>query len=490
MQGPDVLRKLFFLRAALIVLAAIFSSRAYTQLCNGSLGDPVVDITFGSGGGSSPYVPSGSYIYTPSNCPNDGYYTITKTTSGCFNGTWFNITNDHTGGGAFMLVNASYAPGDFFLTTVTGLCPNTTYEFAAWVINVVNNPNSILPELTFSVETPAGTVLNSFNTGDIHVTSSPEWKQYGFYFTTPPNNPVIVLRITNHAPGGNGNDLGLDDITFRPCGPKITANIIGSASDTVDVCEGDNNHYTYTLNAPVPSGYTSPLYQWQSSTDNGMTWNDIAGATTLTYQTPIIQTAGNYGYRLTVIESGVANISSCKIASNALMINVHPKPSVNAGPDRVMLINNPVTLSGTASGDQITYSWSPDEYISDTAILDPVVSPPSGITYTLSARSSWGCTNADNVYVKVVNGIYVPTAFTPNGDGRNDRWEIPFLDPSFRGTVSVFNRWGQLLYHVSSAKVSWDGTVNGVPQPSGVYVYWITFKNINMTLKGTFSLIR
>jgi gliding motility-associated-like protein len=490
-RGPVVFRKFFHLRPVLILLTAFFSSGIQAQLCNGSLGDPVVNITFGDGsGGASSYVPTGSYTYIPSTCPNDGYYTITKSTSNCFNGTWFNISNDHTGGGAFMLVNASYTPGDFFLTTVTDLCPNTTYEFAAWIINVMNNPNSILPELTFSVESPDGTVLNSFNTGDIHVTSAPEWKQYGFYFTTPANNPVIVLRITNHAPGGNGNDLGLDDITFRPCGPKITANIMGSGSDTVDVCEGDNNSYTYSFNAPVPAGYLSPLYQWQSSTDKGATWNDIPGATTLTYQTPSIHAVGNYWYRLTVIESSVANISSCKIASNTLMINVHPKPPVDAGPDRIMLINNPVTLSGSAAGDQVTYSWTPDEYISDTAIFDPVVSPPSDITYTLTARSTWGCTNADNVHVKVVTGIFIPTAFTPNGDGKNDRWEIPFLDPSFGGTVNVFDRWGQLVYHVSSEKVSWDGTMNGVPQASGVYVYWITLKNYGLELKGTFTLIR
>lgn len=490
MQGPVVLRYFSLLRPVFVLLAWILSSPIHAQLCDGSLGDPVVDITFGDGtDGASSYVPSASYTYTASDCPNDGYYTITKATSGCFNGVWHTISNDHTGGGAFMLVNASYTPGDFFLATVTDLCPNTTYEFAAWVVNVMNVTNSILPELTFSVETPDGTVLNYFNTEDIHVTSSPEWKQYGFYFTTPANNPVIVLRITNHAPGGFGNDLGLDDITFRPCGPKISAGIAGSGTDTVDVCEGNTNGYTYSLNAPVPSGYSSPLYQWQASADKGVTWNNIPGATTLTYQTPSLYAVGNYWYRLTVIESSVANISSCRIASDPLVINIHPKPVVNAGPDRIMLANNPITLSGSVE-DLATYSWSPDEYISDTSQLDPVVSPPGDFTYTLSAESSWGCTNADSVNVKVVAGIFVPTAFTPNGDGKNDRWEIPFLDPSFGGTVSVFNRWGRVVYHVSAAKVSWDGTLDGIPQPSGVYVYVITFSNNSMVLKGTVTLIR
>lgn len=488
---PYDLKRVLFFPHVLILLAVVISSPLYAQLCNGSFGDPIVNITFGSGSGSSSYVPTGSYSYTSSTCPNDGYYTITNSTSGCFGNTWFDIQNDHTGGGAFLLVNASFVPGDFFVTTVSDLCPNTTYEFAAWIINVMKMPNSILPNLTFSVETPGGTVLNSFDTGNIPVTSSPEWKQYGFIFTTPPNNPVIVLRITNHAPGGNGNDLGLDDITFRPCGANISAHIAGVVnSDTVNVCETGGNGFQYSLNAATPSGYITPLYQWQMSADSGKSWSDIAGATTLSYQTPFVHAAGRYCYRLTVVEASVANVSSCRIASDVLTINVHPKPVVNAGPDRIMLVNNPITLSGSADGEQITYSWSPDRFINDVHQLNPAVSPPADITYTLSATSSWGCSNADSMRIKVVADIFVPTAFTPNGDGKNDRWEIPFLDPSFGGTVSVFDRWGRMVYHVSSSKVSWDGTVNGIPQPAGTYVYFITFKNNSRMLKGTITLIR
>ena len=60
-----------------------------------------------------------------------------------------------------MLVNASYTPGDFFVTTVSGLCPNTDYEFAAWIMNVLNR-SGIKPNVTFSIEAPNGTVLQQF----------------------------------------------------------------------------------------------------------------------------------------------------------------------------------------------------------------------------------------------------------------------------------------------------------------------------------------
>jgi gliding motility-associated-like protein len=472
-------------RLLFFVFIVAFSGSLKAQLCNGSLGDPVVNITFGSGNGSG-FAPSNSYTYTSSSCPDDGFYTITHSTSNCFGNTWHTVLTDHTGNGDFMLVNASYNPGDFFVTTVTDLCPNTTYEFAAWIMNVLSRIGGIMPNITFKIETPAGILLKEFNTGDINTTFQPEWKQYGFFFTTPSDNAKIVLRMTNNAPGGLGNDLALDDITFRPCGPTITASILGNR-DTVDVCEGNTN--TYTFNAAVSSSYISPVYQWQVSTDKGETWKDIAGASTTSYQR-LPSAAGNYWYRFAVVEASAAGLTSCRIASNTVRINVHAKPHVDAGPDRIVLTGNNVTLSAKLEGENASFSWAPDTYINNIHELNPTVSPIADIVYTLSAKSEYGCANEDNVLVKVVTGIYIPTAFTPNNDGKNDTWKIPFLDPAFGGEVSVFNRYGQLVYHCVDAIVSWDGRCNGILQPSGVYVYFITFKTSNLRMKGMVTLIR
>ena len=136
------------------------------------------------------------------------------------------------------------------------------------------------------------------------------------------------------------------------------------------------------------------------------------------------------------------------------------------------------------------YSWSPNSFIDDIQKLTPVVNPPADMDYKLSATTSFGCNSEDFVHVKVVTGIYVPTAFTPNGDGINDKWEIPFLDPAFGATVNVFNRYGQIVYHAEGQTVSWDGTINGAPQGSGAYVYVITFKQSTLKLNGTLLLVR
>lgn len=480
--------KEFVIRKWLCTLLALtcISWMAGAQLCTGSLGDPVVNITFGTGGGNtSVYTPPG-YSYDASACPNDGYYTITGYTSGCFGNAWHTVNNDHTGGGNFMLVNASYQPADFFLYTVRGLCPNTTYEFSAWIMNVLISPTGIQPNLTFRIETPAGAVLNTFNTGDIPVTPVPQWDQYGFYFTTTAGNPDVVLRITNNAPGGIGNDLALDDISFRPCGPVLSSSILGNSNE-IDICYYDQPGYTF--NAVISPGFLNPVFQWQLSTDSAATWKDIAGATNLVYQRqPTV--AGHYWYRLTVAEDGNSGIQSCRIASNVLRVNVRPKPQVNGGPDRIIIKGGSVQLSATATGENIIHTWLPPDGLSDVTVLDPVASPASDTYYTLRATSAYGCVSEDYVMVKVVAGIFVPTAFTPNNDGRNDYWRIPYLDPLQGATVSVFNRYGQLVYQAAGTAVSWDGTFKGIPQNTGTYVYLIQFKDGTPDMKGTFTLFR
>jgi gliding motility-associated-like protein len=89
-----------------------------------------------------------------------------------------------------------------------------------------------------------------------------------------------------------------------------------------------------------------------------------------------------------------------------------------------------------------------------------------------------------------VAGIFVPNAFTPNNDGKNDSWHIPYLDPLLEASVNVYNRYGQLIYHAEGVTVDWDGTYKGFPQPSGTYVYSIKFKSTYPDMKGTISLIR
>jgi gliding motility-associated-like protein len=621
------------------------------QLCQGSLGDPIVNTNFGNGANPGPPLAAATttYQYVTNDCPNDGFYTVRNNTSACFANSWHSFTSDHTGdpNGYFMLVNASVQPSAFYLDTVRGLCGNTTYEFAAWIMNVILpsacSGNANQPNLTFSIEKTDGTVLQTYNTGNIPHLSSPTWKQYGFFFTTPVGVTDIVLRIFNNAPGGCGNDLALDDITFRPCGPLLDPSIIGTQSDTTSLCEGTAGSYTFTCS--VSGGFNNPVYQWQQRINN-TTWTDMAGETNLSLLKafPANTPAGIYEYRLSVAEIGNLGSPQCRINSQPLRVIINTKPvttainngpvcerttatltatggtqyqwsgpngftgsgspllltniqlnqagkyyvtvtnavgcnktdstviivnpapvastsfanasicvgdsiqliaaggppynwippaglsnatvfnpkaspaqttvysvivtnaagcadtatstialtslaTVNAGPDKVILKGQRIQLSGAATGQGISSSWSPPLYINDIYSTQPYVNPPADISYILTAVS--GCnTVADTMFVKVYNDIFIPNAFTPDGNGTNDTWNINALEayPGFE--LFIFNRYGQLVFKTNKAPVAWDGKYNGKPCMNGVYTYVIKTGNNKEPIKGTVMIIR
>ncbi|MDX1407248.1 MAG: hypothetical protein R3330_03915, partial [Saprospiraceae bacterium] len=190
-------------------------------LCRGSLGENIFEQgDFGSGPevlvGTDPGIAPG-YRYTTWMPVNDGFYTITNNT-----GAWYRIwptwllIRDHSPDpyGYMMVVNASYQPGVFYEQTVTGLCANTTYEFSADVINLIRTdvPGHIRPNVSFLIDG-----VEYYTTGSIPQDET--WKQVGFTFTSEPDQTEVRLTLRNNAPGGRGNDLALDNISFRACGP-------------------------------------------------------------------------------------------------------------------------------------------------------------------------------------------------------------------------------------------------------------------------------
>ena len=377
------------------------------QLCKGSLGDPVINITFGNGAntGNPLAAATTTYTFVTTSCPNDGMYTVTNSTSNCFGNSWHTLSQDHTGGGSgyMMLINASYDPGDFYVDTVHGLCANTTYEFAAWIVNVLR-PGSctgsglhpIKPNLTFSIETLSGTILQTQKTGDIPEDYSPTWKQYALSFRTPQGVNDVIVRLSNNAPGGCGNDLALDDITFRACGPQVTASISGENSLSKDIC--DYNKTVYTLKGNISAGYTTPAYQWQTSTDS-INWTDIPNATTTTFNRQPTA-AGTYYYRLAVAEGVNINSSHCRIASNNISFHINKKPVTSASS------NSPVcegtTLSLTANGGA-TYQWQgPNNYngTGSPAAINNVTLAATG-KYFVTVTSTEGCSQKDSVVVTI-----------------------------------------------------------------------------------------
>ncbi len=358
---------------------------ASAQVCNGSLGDPVVNVNFGAG--SNPGLPlqsaTTSYNFITTSCPDDGNYTVVNNTAGCFMNSWHTISEDHTPNdvnGYMMLVNATYTPGDFYVDTVKGLCANTTYEFAAWIVNVLGatscTPTPILPKLVFNIETISGVVLGTYSTGDIPGSPAPAWKQYGLFFTTPANTNNVVIRLTNTAPGGCGNDIALDDITFRPCGPTVSLTANNNGTD-FNLCRGSLT--PVTISANIAGGYVSPSFQWQESLDLGATWQEIAGANSTGYNFNKT-TVGVYKYRLAVADGSNITLSSCRVASNSITVTIHGDPVITASANSPVCENSLVNL-GAVGGT--SYKWT----------------GPSGYTGTGATPTFIGLINASGQYL-------------------------------------------------------------------------------------------
>lgn len=388
-------------RRIIIAILLAVAQAACAQLCTGNLGEPIVKIDFGAGSSThAGALGSGitSYTYSSADFPYDGSYTVENSTAGSGSVWW--STKDHTGnsGGYMMVVNASLSKTDYFYkNTVTGLCPNTTYEFAAWVINLLRSRDISPPNLTFTIETTNGTILATYNSGTIPLTSSPIWKQYGFYFTTPAGTNTVVLRIRNNSNGGApANDLALDDITFRACGPNLTAYINGTSATRG--CE--NSLSQATLTADISSGYTNPQLQWQMNTGSG--WTDVYIGTTATFVFQINNLPVNtvISFRLAIAEQG--NISSpyCRVYSNEVTLTADPLPVAAFEISDIACKGHTATFNSLLPG-RYSYTWY---YGDGTSGIAPwhIYNQTGVYQVSMVATSIYGCTDSTDTATTVI----------------------------------------------------------------------------------------
>ena len=240
------------------------------------------------------------------------------------------------------------------------------------------------------------------------------------------------------------------------------------------VCVGDAIQFADISNA---LGRTKTAFAWQLG--NGQSRTDAA----FTYTYP---QAGTYN-----VSFYYATDVGCFSDTITKQVGVHPYPNVNAGPDRVVLEGGQVLLAASVSGgSNYTYLWSPATWLSDPAILQPVSSPTADITYKLTVTSEGGCANADEVRVTILLKPEIPSAFSPNGDGINDVWNIRYLDSYPGATVQVFDRYGRAVFSSVGYNTPWNGTLNGNGLPAGVYYYIVNPKNGRSSYTGSVTILK
>ena len=173
-------------------------------------------------------------------------------------------------------------------------------------------------------------------------------------------------------------------------------------------------------------------------------------------------------------------------------ILVMPTPILFAGRDTIILQGGEVKLNAIASGNNLTYQWVPSLGLSRDDILDPVASPLEDITYVLTVTSDQGCVAVDAIFIKVLKAPEVPNAFTPNGDGINDLWNIKYLESYVNASVRVFSRYGSMVYYsLKGYAQPWKGQMNGSDLPMGTYYYIIDPKaKGRKVISGSVTIIR
>ena len=177
--------------------------------------------------------------------------------------------------------------------------------------------------------------------------------------------------------------------------------------------------------------------------------------------------------------------------STTVLLTVIENPVVNAGADKRIFEGSSIQLDGNITGSYNNYFWMPPGGLSNTNILQPIAAPVQTSSYILFAEALQNCgLVSDTMEVKVFTKVEIPNAFSPNGDGINDSWNISGLEFYPQSSLKIFNRYGQIVFQSKPYANGWNGTFNGTQLPIGSY-YYIIDRGMGLdVLSGTILLIR
>ena len=278
---------------------------------------------------------------------------------------------------------------------------------------------------------------------------------------TPPNT------ITYQVIASIGKCSSQDDVTIT-----VVPYPVPDAGPDRSICSG----FSTQLNASGGSNYA-----WSPATflSNRFSPNP-----------DVINPTANIKYTVTVRD----NLGCPKPVKDTVWVYVARPVIANAGPgDTIAVLGQPLQLFATG-GD--SYVWSPGQWLNNPTIQNPIALPQDDIRYTLTATTTQGCIGSDFINVKLYKvdpDLYVPTAFTPNGDAKNEVLRPILLGMRELHFFRVYNRNGQLVFSTTQKNDGWDGTFKGNPQQAGTYVWMaegINYRGELKQKKGTSILIR
>ncbi|MDT8308990.1 MAG: gliding motility-associated C-terminal domain-containing protein, partial [Bacteroidales bacterium] len=195
----------------------------------------------------------------------------------------------------------------------------------------------------------------------------------------------------------------------------------------------------------------------------------------------------------TTDSNGCVRFDTIEVIDSSIYVNI----SVTASRDTVFE-GQSTQLNVTNLGPGYTYEWTPTTYLDDPFIHNPKANPLAPITYYVIVRDQYGCVWIDSILIMVIEVfcdwpyIFVPNAFSPNGDGIND---VLYVRSIYAEEVYfvVFNRWGEKVFETNDITIGWDGTYKGRDADPGVFDYYLEVKCFNQVYfkkKGNITLIR
>ena len=352
----------------------------------------------------------------------------------------------------------------------------TTKYFAELEIEGCTNRDSVTVRVVdhVNLQVMRDTTICALDTVQLHVAS--DGLQYFWSPVQQLNNPTVK------------NPIAMTPVTTTY---QVRA-IIGGCSTTGNI----------TVNAvPYPSAdagkdtiicFNTPA-TLQATTDGyGWSWLPDASLSNANLLTPVAYPVRTSDYVFIAYD----NRGCPKPGIDTVRVTVLPEVVAFAGRDTAVVIGQSLQLN--ASGGD-SYLWSPDQSLSDANIANPVAvftEPSDGLPYGVQVYNSAGCADTAFINIKVfatLPTVFVPSAFTPNNDGKNDVLRPVAVGMQQIQYFQVYNRWGQLVFNTQQNGKGWDGRINGQLQSNSTFVWMV--KAIDFTgavyfKKGTVTLIR
>ncbi len=281
------------------------------------------------------------------------------------------------------------------------------------------------------------------------------------FVNLPPATYIITIKDAT-------GTIDTTSVTIKNNCPVITIYV------TDAICDNNNGKIK-----SVGTRGTAP-YQYSLDGNNFQSDDRFSGLAPATYQVSMRDAKGYKTSTDAIVKEGTA-----------------PLTKVFAGNDTSVAVGQPIQLFARDLGKTglSEFSWSPGSGLNNPLIQDPVAIVEQDVTYRVIAKDSNGCSSTDEINIKVYKGpdLYVPNAFTPNGDGLNDILRvIPIGIRAFRYFV-IYNRDGQKVFYTTRPDLGWDGKIGNLKQGTNSFV-WVAegmdYKGNLVKRTGTVILIR